>query len=97
MKKYTLAISLVFLIIVSLILSYKFIFQSKKDIKSVLDSKDFIAFNIFLENLSESDHSGSHWKYLRDLTYNHKEGIFEFHQFKKIKRGELQVHMKPFK
>ena len=55
--------------------------QVQEDVKKVLLTKDFVAFQKFADSLADSGpNSGSYWYYLRDLTPDFKEGIFMFRE-----------------
>lgn len=68
-------------IIVSLFLSYNLIFNDKKDIRSVLSTKDLSKFENLIKQKSEENIFDGYWKYLRDVTYEYQEGIFEFKEY----------------
>ena len=86
MKKFILAISLGLIVVMGLFLSYRFIFTNKEDARCILATKDFTEFQSFIEKLSKEKRS-PRWIYLRDLTYDYQEGIFEYKQYKKDENG----------
>ncbi|UOX32675.1 hypothetical protein LXD69_11535 [Flavobacterium sediminilitoris] len=87
MKKNTLVILICFVIIISLVLISNLFFQKKEDIKSILSAKELSKFENFIKQKFEEDVFNGHWKYLRDITYEYKEGIFEFKQYIKDNKG----------
>lgn len=87
MKKYKLGILLSFIIVVCLILFYKLFFKEKEDIRSILSTKDFTKFEYFIKQESNANDFRGHWKYLREVTHEFKEGVFEFEQYIKDKKG----------
>ena len=53
--------------------------QIQDEVRKSLDSKDFVAFKKYADDLSATDKRiSSHWEYLRDLTSEFKEGVFVF-------------------
>lgn len=53
--------------------------QVQNDVKKVLDTKNFVAFKKYADNITNGEKNiRSHWEYLRDLTPNFKEGVFIF-------------------
>jgi hypothetical protein len=53
--------------------------QVQYDVKKVLETKDFLVFKKFADNLSDKKKGiYSHWVCLRDLTTDFKEGVFCF-------------------
>lgn len=66
-------------ILIGLLWTSNLLGQVQNDVKKVLDTKDFVAFKKFADNLSNRDKKiSSHWKCLRDLTTDFKEGVFIF-------------------
>ncbi|NRD21225.1 hypothetical protein HNV08_14295 [Winogradskyella eckloniae] len=60
--------------------------QVQYDVKKVLETKDFTQFKKLSLNLTDRKKNiCSHWKSIRDLTYNYKEGIFFFEKSVPIK------------
>ncbi len=53
--------------------------QVQNDAKKTLDTKDFVAFKKFADNLSNREERiSSQWECLRDLTNEFQEGVFTF-------------------
>ncbi len=53
--------------------------QIQNEVKKVLKTKDFVEFEKLSNNLTDrKKHLRSHWKYIRDLTFNFQEGVFFF-------------------
>ena len=56
--------------------------QVQYDVKKVLETKNFVAFKKFADNLSNKKKMiNSHWECFRDLTTDFKEGVFLFENY----------------
>lgn len=88
MRRYILAICLSLVVLTSLFLFYKFNFQNKDDVRSILGTKDFKELEAFIEKLTKEKRS-PRWIYLRDLTYEYQEGIFEYKEYEKNENGSI--------
>lgn len=66
-------------IIIGLLWTSSIIGQVQNDVKKVLETKDFVAFKKYTDNLSNNENTiSSHWECLRDLTTDFQEGVFIF-------------------
>jgi hypothetical protein len=79
MRKNTLIISLSILLFV--FLTFKLFFQEKNDLPSVLSNKDFTELENCIKKLTVQDEIRGRWIYLRELSPDFKEGIFEYYQY----------------
>ncbi len=66
-------------ILIGLIWTSNLLGQVQNDVKKVLDSKDFVTFKKYADNLSNREKNiSSRWESLRDLTTDFQEGVFIF-------------------
>ncbi|MDL2313266.1 hypothetical protein LJC68_10370 [Bacteroidales bacterium OttesenSCG-928-B11] len=69
----------IFLILIGIFLTSNSLGQVHEDVKKTLETKDFITFKETVDDLSNREKRiESHWKFLRDLTDEFKEGVFVF-------------------
>ncbi|RBA29315.1 hypothetical protein [Flavobacterium tibetense] len=78
MRKNTLIISLSILLIG--LLTFRLFFQEKNDLPCVLSNKDFTELENCIKKLTVQDEIRGRWIYLRELSPDFKEGIFEYYQ-----------------
>jgi len=73
-------------LIISVFWTSNVLAQVQNDVKKVLETKDFTQFEKLSINLTDRKKNiRSHWKSIRDLTYNHQEGTFFFEKSVPIK------------
>lgn len=66
-------------ILIGLLWTSSLLGQVQNDVKKVLETKNFIAFKKYADNLSNIEKGiNSHWECLRDLTTEFQEGVFIF-------------------
>jgi len=71
--------SLILTILISFFLIRANLGQVQYDVKKVLETKNFVTFKEFADNLSDKEKGiNSYWIYFRDLTTDFKEGVFFF-------------------
>jgi len=73
-------------LIISVFWTSNVLAQVQNDVKKVLETKDFTQFEKLSINLTDRKKNiRSHWKSIRDLTYNYQEGTFFFEKSVPIK------------
>jgi hypothetical protein len=66
-------------ILIGLLWTSSLLGQVQNDVKKILETKDFVAFKKYSDNLSNREKRiSSHWECLRDLTTDFQEGVFIF-------------------
>lgn len=79
-------IKLIAYLIISVFWTSNVLAQVQNDVKKVLETKDFAQFEKLTTTLTDRKKNiRSHWKSIRDLTYNFQEGIFFFEKSVPIK------------
>lgn len=66
-------------ILIGLLWTNSLLGQVQNEVKKILETKDFVAFKKYADNLSNREKRiSSHWESLRDLTTDFQEGVFIF-------------------
>ena len=85
---------LIAFLIISIFWTSNVLAQVQNDVKKVLETKDFVQFKKLTISLNDRKKNISvHWKSIRDLTYNYKEGIFFFEESVPIKDKPGNSHV----